>query len=341
MWVVFKPKIGKLCSYLFDASFWASKSRNISEDNLHDFSIAALKHPFIFRLLGDSLQVNDDGLKMKVYGVNFNNLFVLDACLCKNGDTAESLQYLWPGSIVVGSVRKEFNIGNTGRRMKRYDEQRMSGNAMKIPSLGMHYVGNVLRKARINCPLWLNAVGKNADEVLEIFNYLGAYFDLYEINLGCPTDDTASELRNNLGELEKILDERSYEKPVFIKIWPVDIKNFDDRNFLYKIADLAERKINVGLTISNTEPSYDPQIGKLGLGGGRKLFEKNMNAVREIRELGYHFAMKFSGGVHTGYDAAEALEYVDLVGVATELIYGGTRTFQKLNTEFLKSRKLS
>ncbi len=297
----------------------------------HLFSTLYQKAPFLISPffkpieLSNKYQVNSKNL-------NWNFPVGLAAGFDKDGLVTLPLAQMGFGSIEVGTVTPEPQMGNPKPRIFRLPEDKSLRNSMGFPGSGMNEVLKRIEKFNNrNFSLGIN-LGKNKltpdEEAYKDYEILYEKFapfsDYLVINLSSPNTPGLRDLQKS-ESLEIILNAVKrprdlLNKPLFLKISPdINFKDIDD------ILKLANKFALSGIIATNT--TIIPELGKGGVSGNllkekasflRKELLKKMKDYPEMDLIGV-------GGIDSFDDLKQ---FWDAGGkfaqIYTSFIYQGT-----------------
>lgn len=311
--------------------------------------------PFIHRFIKHSFTPKDASLRKEVFGLNFRNSIGLGAGFDKNALYLRELDALGFGFIEIGTVTPLAQNGNEQPRLFRLPKDKALINRMGFNNDGVKVIKNRLQawkrkhvndfnKMIIGGNIGKNKITPNVDawKDYEIcFNELFDCVDYFTVNVSSPNTPGLRQLQEKsalkviLENLQQINNEKSFPKPLFLKIAP-DLTNeqLDD------IIDLAVEVKLSGLVVSNTTISREGlsvsqnEIEKIGNGGlsGKPLQKRSTEVLQYFHEKSRgRIPLIASGGIFTGKDAEEKfLNGATLVQVWTGFIYEGPGIVKKI-----------
>ncbi|EAH6991195.1 quinone-dependent dihydroorotate dehydrogenase, partial [Campylobacter coli] len=173
--------------------------------------------------------VNDDSLKQKLLGLDFNNPVGLAGGFDKNATMIRPLAALGFGFLEFGTFTPKPQEGNEKPRLFRLVKQESIQNAMGFNNQGAEKIAARLSKIYpFVLPLGAN-IGKNKitsnDKALEDYFTLFRNFkdlcDYFIVNISSPNTKNLRELQND-DFLSHLLEEarKITNKPILIKIAP-------------------------------------------------------------------------------------------------------------------------
>lgn len=276
----------------------------LSPDRSHEWAQAALRWPAPWRALGalEGLEVANPGLKTRYAGIDLANPVGLAAGFDKNGDLLAALSSLGFGFITIGSIMPEPRFGNPFPRLVRYPETGSMADAMGLPSKGLAYAVERLRRFSPRVvPVFANIGGFSADAIAAGVLATEPYVDAVEISLICPNVkpeggfDEIALLRAVLARLE------GRRKPVTVRI-PNDTVRAPER-----LAALVETCLGggvAGLKVGAGRPVPEPRLGTgQGTLHGRAIFTDALaNVARTAALAAGRIPIKGNGGVASAAD---------------------------------------
>lgn len=296
------------------------------------------------RLVGSLLSVrtpSDPDLRCDLGGLACPNPIGLAAGLDKDGRLLTSLLRMGFGYVTVGSITPLPRTGNPRPRLARYPRQRAIGNSMGLPSLGAARVAELLRRPRpAGPPVIGNVTGFGVDEIVRTVHRIAGYVDGIELGLICPNTDEAGEL-GEVRMLRELLSELdgTVTRPVFVKLPPYHDQT--ERRLTMGLLEACAEAGIAGVSVSGTRVEPQPKLATgRGSLAGAPVFPDTVRIVTEIAAAGTGLAIKASGGVMTGADAARLLDVgATTVEVYSALIYRGPRVARLLCEELLATRR--
>lgn len=294
--------------------------------------------------------VDDPGLRVHAFGMDFKNPVGLAAGYDKNGVAVRGLAALGFGHIEVGTVTRLAQVGNDKPRVWRAPEANALVNRMGFPNNGVQTLQLPRSEARIGVN-----IGKGKETPLEqaaddyvallrtIHTRAGNGVDYCAVNISSPNTaglrmlQTREQIQPLLRKIADARDTLSPRIPLLVKIAP-DLA-WDD---IDAIVDAARDGDFDGIIATNTTtsragaPEYTQQWGG-GL-SGRPLRERSTEIVHHICEYTRgEFPIVGVGGIG---DTASALEKLragaTLIQVYTGLVYRGPRLVHEINQALLR-----
>lgn len=291
--------------------------------------------------------VNDDSLKQKLLGLDFNNPVGLAGGFDKNATMIRPLAALGFGFLEFGTFTPKPQEGNEKPRLFRLVKQESIQNAMGFNNQGAEKIAARLSKIYpFVLPLGAN-IGKNKitsnDKALEDYFTLFRNFkdlcDYFIVNISSPNTKNLRELQNDdflshlLEEVRKITN-----KPILIKIapdMPIDSALKLCENAILKGAD--------GFIIANTSVDYSLLDNNRTFGGisGRLITEKSGIFFKELAKVLFGKTLLIvSGGIDSGELAYERIKNgANLIQVYTALIFKGPSLVRDINKTLIELLK--
>lgn len=251
---------------LFKYFAFKADPENIHEKSMHLFN----KFPDMHKAF-QRPKFNPDIYSLNDGHMNWDFPVGLAAGFDKNAQAIDFFSQVGFGSVEVGTVTKEPQIGNDRPRIWRYPKTNSIRNAMGFPNDGaIKILNNIEKTSKRNC-LGVN-LGKNkltslADTPSE-YAYLYEYFadvaDYLVINISSPNTPGLRDLQTKeaFRDICQAIDEKRKvnSKPLYLKIAP----DLGDDN-INNMVDLAKEFKLSGIIATNTtvQHSYD----KGGLSG--------------------------------------------------------------------------
>ncbi|MFQ5914422.1 MAG: dihydroorotate dehydrogenase 2 [Nitrospinota bacterium] len=310
----------------------------------HNLAKRTLSIEFPWRLLADRFQVADPRLETEVAGLRLPSPIGLAAGLDKDVDALPGLIHLGFGSVTVGTIMPEPREGNATPRVVRLPKQMALIDHMGLPSKGLHYAVQNLKRYRASHPaggippLIASVGGFSVEEVLASHRAVEPLADAVELDLTCPNVEGKGEFEaiEGIARLtERLAAQRS--KPLFFRL-PLRFSEENWRTAL-AMAEVAARFGVDGVTPAGGIPTEDPRLA-LGKGAlaGRPVLENSLRIVRELRAaVGDRLAIRVSGGATDGESAFRLLQAgADVVNVLTAFVYRGPGAAARMNRELLQ-----
>jgi dihydroorotate dehydrogenase len=308
-------------------------------DRGHDIAQAALRVPVAGRFVGAGSRVDDPRLATSLAGLAVRNPVGLAAGFDKNGTMLKSLRHLGFGYLVVGSATLAPRAGNPRPRLVRYPDRQSLANSMGLPNRGVDRLVEVLRRRPAgDVPVLASICGFTPDETLALVEKVAPHADGVEIGLVCPntTDSVRMRELENFNQLAAALP-RERPGPLFVKLPPDH--NPQERVFLLDLVDVCVTYGIDGICLSGGRDVREPKLaaGKGSL-AGRETFAAALDSVGAVAaHAGGRLAIKASGGVFTGADAAAMLRAgATTVEVYSSFVFEGPRVATKINRELLR-----
>ena len=308
---------------------------------------------FVIKILGLTglAKLSQLGLKtqsIEVLGLNFAGPFGIAAGFDKNAKAVKELGELGFSHVEIGTVTRHPQSGNPKPRLFRLVKDQALINRMGFNNEGADQVAKRLAKLR-NSGVRLPVIGVNIGKsrVTELADAVSDYeystkllapvADYIAVNVSSPNTPGLRSLQE-IDQLEPILvavSRLSLGKPVLVKIAP-DLEDSDVIN----VSALVRRLGLAGIIATNTTISRDglktdkAKVESFGAGGlsGPVLAERAKQVLKLVRrELGEGFVVISVGGVITGQDLKERIEFgADLVQGYTGFVYQGPLWARKI-----------
>jgi len=319
----------------------------LDPEKAHSVTMMALKnglHPSF-------KPINDERLKVKLWGLNFPNPIGLAAGFDKNAEVMNAILKMGFGFTEVGTVTPRPQSGNPKPRVFRDPKNKAVINRMGFPNGGLDgFKGNVDNfLAQKNKPagiMGLN-IGMNKEQTEPALDYcaliaaLGDRADYYTINISSPNTPGLRNLqqRDHLMDLvAKVREQRakSCDKnappPLLIKLAP----DLDEA----QQAELAQAVIDAqidGIILTNTtleRPDYLSAGFKDEMGGlsGAPVRDKATQIIGNFYKLtNGAIPIIGVGGISSGADAYEKIKAgASLVQLYSALVYHGPELATKI-----------
>jgi dihydroorotate dehydrogenase len=301
------------------------------------------QHALRSRLIGSLLSTRtpaDPSLACDLAGIACAHPVGLAPGLDKDGRLLVSLLRMGFGYVTVGSITPLPRPGNPRPRLVRYPRQRAIGNAMGLPSLGAVRAAELLSRPRpAGAPVIANVTGFGVAEIQETVDRLAPMVDGIELGLICPNTDEGGEL-GEVRMLRELLGGLGAApgRPVFVKLPPYH--DDQERRLTTELLEVCAQAQIAGVSVSGTRVEAQPALATgRGSLAGAPVYPDTLRIVAEIAARGTGLAIKASGGVMTGADAARLLDAgATTVEVYSALIYRGPRVARLLCEELVAAR---
>ncbi|MFZ9695983.1 MAG: quinone-dependent dihydroorotate dehydrogenase [Chitinophagaceae bacterium] len=288
---------------------------------------------------------------VKIAGLQFKNRLGLAAGFDKNAAHLRELSCLGFGHVEIGTVTPQPQRGNEKPRLFRLPQDSALINRMGFNNDGAVTIARSLKhwreegqqKIALTQPIIIGGnIGKNKSTPNEeawrdyefCFEKLHPWVDYFVVNVSSPNTPGLRALQDKeslqkiLTHLQKINQQKTTPKPIFLKIAPdLTQSQVDD------VVELALLISLDGLVVSNTTisreglQSEENKITRIGAGGlsGAPLMKRNTQWLRYIYEKTKGtIPLIASGGVFTAEDAKEKINAgAQLVQVWTGFVYEG------------------
>lgn len=314
-------------------------------ESVHYFAFSVLKvlnkipgFPNLLRIL---YKTNYPNLKVKAFGLEFDNPIGLAAGFDKNADLIDELANLGFGFIEIGTVTPVPQAGNDKPRLFRLPDDEAIINRMGFNNKGVEEVVQNLKKRNSKIIIGGN-IGKNkitpnenALSDYEIcFEALFNFVDYFVVNVSSPNTPNLRALQekepltNLLLGVQKLNKAKLKPKPVLLKIAPdLTDSQLDD------IVEIVETTKIDGLIATNTTISRDglkedmAKVEAIGAGGlsGKPLKARSTEIIKYIHQKTKGKVPIIGvGGISNTYDVKEKLAAgASLVQIYTGFIYEG------------------
>ncbi|MBW1454820.1 dihydroorotate dehydrogenase [Campylobacter jejuni] len=313
---------------------------------LVECSLRALSASFpgALSFLAHKYIVDDESLRQKLLGLDFNNPVGLAGGFDKNATMIRPLSALGFGFLEVGTFTPKPQEGNEKPRLFRLVKQESIQNAMGFNNEGAEKIALRLAKTHpFVLPLGVN-IGKNKitpnDKALEDYFTLFRDFkdlcDYFIVNISSPNTKNLRELQND-DFLNTLLEEakKITSKPILIKIAP-DMKIDDALN----LCENAIKKGADGFILANTSVDYSLLDNNRTFGGisGRLITEKSGIFFKEVAKILFGKTLLIaSGGIDSADIAYERIKNgANLVQVYTALIFKGPSLVKNINQNLIE-----
>jgi dihydroorotate dehydrogenase (fumarate)/dihydroorotate dehydrogenase len=305
----------------------------LSPDLSHSAGRLALRSSLPWRMMATALEVDDPRLKTRFAGVDLPNPVGLAAGFDKDCELIDALSYLGFGFLTVGSIMPEPRTGHPYPRLVRYDDTESLADSMGLPSRGLDYCVERLKRAPRRVPVFSNIGGFTADAIATSYLAVEPHVDGVEISLMCPNMPRDGSPFDDVGLLRDILKRiEGRRKPAVVRV-PNDTAKSDH------VAELIECCIEGGIDgikIAGGRPVAEPRLGmKQGTLHGPAVFEAALaNVERAARYTRGRIPIKANGGVRSGADVLAMMRAgATCVDLYSAFIYQGWDVAHRINRE--------
>src|SRR6266508_2130025 len=309
----------------------------LSPDRSHAVAQFALRASLPWRGLAalEGLEVDDPRLRTRFAGVDLPSPVGLAAGFDKNCELIGALSHLGFGFVPVGSIMPEPRVGNPFPRLVRYPETQSLADAMGVPSRGLAYCVERLRRANERrVPVFANIGGFSPETIAASFFAVEPHVDGVEISLMCPNLLRAGEHFDDIGLLKGILERiAARRKPAIVRV-PNDTARSSGR-----VAEMIQHCVEAGvegLKVAGGRPVAEPRLGvKQGTLHGRAVFEAALeNVARASRFARGRIPIKGNGGVGSAADVIAMLRAgATCVDLYSAFIYQGWSVARDINRD--------
>jgi dihydroorotate dehydrogenase len=307
----------------------------------------------LFAPLLPSAPSDDVRLKVRAFGLDFENPLGLAAGFDKDAEIPDAMRKLGFGFVECGTVTPRPQAGNPRPRLFRLSEDGAVINRMGFNNRGMAKVAERLLTRRGTGIVGIN-IGANKDSADRIADYAAAFevlaplADYVTVNVSSPNTpglrglQAKDELARLLGTLTeartRLPPGRNAGRrfPILLKIAPdLDAHGLDD------IAQVVTASGIEGVIVSNTtiarpalKSRYASEVGGLS---GRPLFAPSTETLRQMRaRLPGSVDLIGVGGISSGAEAYEKIRAgASLVQLYTALVYQGPGLVARIKRELL------
>ncbi len=313
-----------------------------------------LKIPFAKNICRAWFCVNNEKLKVSLFGLEFPNPVGLAAGFDKNAVYMHDLACLGFGFIEVGTVTPLPQSGNEKPRLFRLPKDAALINRLGFNNDGVQAVAERLRHRPKNIIIGGN-IGKNkntpnekaVDDYEICFTALFDVVDYFTVNVSSPNTPGLRALQDKepllhiLNQLQKLNLQKPTPKPILLKIAPdLNESQLDD------IIDIVNQtKIN-GIIATNTTISREglktppTVLETLGIGGlsGKPLADKSNYVIDYLKQKSDgRFPIVGVGGIMNAADARKKMASgATLIQLYTGFIYAGPTLVKDICKAILK-----
>ncbi len=318
----------------------------LDAEKSHNFVFFCLSRLEI--LLGKFLKTPSPPIVKSTYVRNlfFRNRIGLAAGLDKNGQYIDLLARFGFGSIEIGTVTPEAQLGNEKPRLFRVENERALVNRLGFNNDGMHQVYKNIKKSRwvrekkgiLGVNLGINKTTSLTNAYDDYRKGLLCFWDIasyFVINISSPntmqvrdlqTAGYLEQLVDNIRRLQKQQNEKTHNgRLIFYKISPDnDQKNLARMCLVFNKLDID------GLIVTNTTNDHEGLINSIGEPGGlsgEPLEHRSLSCLKIVRPLlNEEIPIIASGGIMSKEAIKSRLNSgASIVQIYTGLIYEGPK----------------
>ncbi|MCB0318168.1 MAG: quinone-dependent dihydroorotate dehydrogenase [Bdellovibrionales bacterium] len=318
-------------------------------ENSHQLALklsSFIRLPLIKHLVLAFTNVSSEKLKLKVFGIEFENPVGIAAGVDKNCEALDVFKTFGFAWVEAGTITPEPQQGNPRPRMHRFPNYSAIVNSMGFPSKGC-----VSAKAKLanyqDLPVIGINFGKNAkdegDAVIKAYQTvaksLEEFADFFVINVSSPNTPGLRDFQEK-NKLKPIIDAvkevNINNKPILVKLAPdLTIEQLNDA-----LSTCIETGVS-GVVATNTTISRQEVAEAKDLPGGlsgQPLKKKSLDVVSHIYSFtNAKLPIIGVGGIASADDAINMIKAgASLIGMYTGLVYEGPGLAKKINQGILK-----
>jgi len=300
--------------------------------------------------------VESDALKVKLWGLDFNNPVGLAAGFDKNAEVITATLNIGFGFTEVGTVTPKPQAGNPSPRVFRNTKNQAIINRMGFPNDGIEVFKKNVKDFRKDKKAPTGLVGLNigmnkeqtnpAEDYAALIQELGCLADYYTINVSSPNTPGLRNLQsrenllpliNDIKSARKNYCDREHPPPILVKLAP-DLELTQQKELAQAVLDA---NVN-GLILTNTtlaRPKFLPEKFREQKGGlsGKPLTDKSTGIIGNF----YQFTkgkipIIGVGGISSGADAyAKIKAGASLVQLYSALVFQGPALVNQINNDLI------
>ncbi len=290
----------------------------------------------------------EQSLKIKVFGINFENPIGLAAGFDKNAEVYNTMYSLGFSFVEVGTVTPKSQNGNAKPRVFRLNDDEAIINRLGFPNEGMEKIYERINENPKLGVLGVN-IGPNKENATDQIDYLKCMKKFYNrvdyiaINISSPNTPNLRKQHEikKITDLIKILQiyksSQQIAKPIIFKLSP-NLNN----NEIDRLSDIfLEKKID-GIILTNTtitgkEHLLDKNKNEEGGLSGKPLsLHSNIVIQSFYKNLRGKIPIVGVGGVHDGKTAYEKIKCgANLLQLYTAMVFRGPYVASKINRELV------
>ena len=315
-------------------------------ERIHDLSINSFSNfPQISSLLPHA--INDKKFSLSDNHMTWSYPVGLAAGFDKNAKALEYFARVGFGSLEIGTVTKEPQVGNPKPRIWRDPETRSIRNAMGFPNEGSQKILARVEKRNITTPVGVN-IGKNKETSIsdtpQEYAYLYEMFaktaDYLVINISSPntpglrdlqTKESFRDICQAVAEKRNILS-----KPLYLKISP-DLNHGDIKD----LVELSKEYNLSGIIATNTTIQHSFDKGGVSGGAIKTISQQIRKTVCEMTRETPNLSVIGVGGIDSFSEINDFWKQGgSFVQLYSSFIFHGPallRTIQNDMNEFLNS----
>lgn len=300
-------------------------------------------------LVATLMQVRDNSLKQKVFGLEFKNPVGAAAGFDKHAVALNALEDLGFGFVEVGTITRYPQPGNPKPRLFRLEKDKGLINRMGFNSLGSVVMAARLAKyKKLKIPLGVS-LGKTkvvplneAPEDYQVsFSNLYNFGSYFVINITSPNTPGLRDLAEKealvkiISRLQEFRVKQNIQKPILVKI-VIDFP-FPAVDEVLQVCQDCKAD---GVICSNTSLGRDNlkiEINEHGGLSGKPIQQKSTEYIRHMFKKAPGLPIIGVGGIFSAEDAYEKIKAgASLVQLYTGLIYEGPGLVKKINQGLVK-----
>ena len=321
-------------------------------EKIHNITFLFVKIFFKIPLFGFLIKsyytIDNQSLKLNLFGLNFNSPIGIAAGFDKNATHISEFAKFGFGFIEIGTVTPKPQIGNPKKRLFRLKQDKAIINRMGFNNDGVEKIRDRLKKKYdviIGGNIGKNKITPNSEakkDYLICFKELYDHVDYFVINVSSPNTPGLRELQSKefLSDLFKELNSFRFSKPnckpILLKISPDLPKDKID-----EILNVIKENNIDGIIATNTTINY-PKLksysyNEVGGLSGYPLFKKSYQVVSYIsKKTNRQLPIIAVGGISTPDHALKMLNAgAHLIQVYTGIIYEGPGIAKKINKKIV------
>ncbi len=300
-------------------------------------------------LLARTARVESPRLRVRAFGLEFENPVGIAAGYDKEGRAVAGLAALGLGHLELGTVTLRAQPGNQRPRVQRFAAERALVNSMGFPNAGVDALLAQELGPRGKCSLGIN-IGKNKDTPLEsaagdycaLVERVSAVADYIAVNISSPNTPGLRKLQDRaaiealLTAVAKTAAAQKRRVPLLVKIAP-DLSEAEVDDVLEAIAHAA---IDGVIATNTTTDRSGLPASAVALAGGTSGAPLTARACAMTRLLAKRTHGRLPivgvGGILTTTDAIERLRAgAHLIQLYTGLIYAGPFLVRRVLEELI------
>ncbi len=314
----------------------------LEPETAHEYAKSLLKRKRLWRMAAWAFHFDDEILRTDMPGIQLANPIGLAAGFDKDCEMIMTMKSLGFGFVCAGSILVRPRSGNPKPRMLRHANEQSIIHCLGLPSKGLGYAVNNLKRMRdCGIPIIASVADLTIEDNVECVRELDPFASAFERTL-CPNVRYEGKNLENLDLFTNLMTaiRKATNKPIFVKLSPYYDEK--EREYALELVRISMRIGIDGLTVAPFKKVREPKLS-VGEGtmSGKPVFGDMLRITRDYYlETGGKMLVKACGGIATGDDAYVAIRNgAHAVELLTSLVYEGWSVCGKIKrrlTELLR-----